>query len=111
MPLVIRSTLAKKAPLTSKWVDMRPAGNTISDIDAPPRMVTIRASDVTYNQDFVDHLVKQEQNRLAAAGSPLMSPAAVLAFRNDIARKVIIQGRPDLALTTQSNHQVLFEEQ
>lgn len=89
---------------------MRPAGNTISDTEAPPRMVTIRSGDVTYNQDFVDHLVSQEQQRLAAAGKPLMSPVAVAAFRQEIARKVIIQGRPDLALETKSNHQILLED-
>jgi hypothetical protein len=73
-------------------------------------MATIRSGDVTYNQDFVDHLVRQEQQRLAAEGKPLMSPAAVMAFRQDIARKVVIQGRPDLALETKSNHQILFED-
>lgn len=73
-------------------------------------MTVIRSSDVNYNQDFIEHRVKQEQDRLASEGRPLMTPAAVAAFKLDIARKVIVQGRPDLALETRSNHQLLFED-
>lgn len=89
---------------------MSPAGNTINDTDAPPRLVTIRSGDVTYNQDFIEHLVQMEKNKLQLAGRPAMTASAEAAYRKDLARQIVIQGRPDLALSHSSNHQILIEK-
>lgn len=76
--------------------------------DKPPRLFTkVNSSDINYNSDFIQYCVTQEVNRLKAAGQ-VMSDAALLAFKQELVRKIMI-GRPDLALDLKMNIQNLFE--
>lgn len=58
----------------------------------------VTSAKVTYNMDFVEYLLKQEQDRRIVNGDPALSEWEISEYRRQLISKVILQGDADAAV-------------
>lgn len=69
------------------------------DDTIPPRVFSVVTSaKVTYNMDFVEHLIKQELTRRTASNDPALSQWELGEFRRNLIGAVILRSDIDGAI-------------
>lgn len=82
-----------------------------SDMNSPRVFNVVTSANVTYNMDFVEHLISQETMRRKVAGESVMTQWETSEFRRKLIGKIILQGDAEAAikLRPQSTRTLLNE--
>lgn len=73
--------------------------SSYNDTLAPKVFNVITSDKISYNMDFVTHLVAQEVDRRKVTGEPALSEWELGEYKRNIIRKLILQGDASAAVS------------